>query len=160
MWPTWKTTLPQRPPSIKPRSLPVTMSSSQSHGRIVKPRQRPVSCTFCRTRKLRCSRSFPCASCTSRGLRCQQGLSQRQDDAEDPEPQNATVLERLKRLEDAVFKNVGSKVNQTQDLDRGQLEIQDVEKPTQDPDFDRLQMVGIRERHVVSWFTPFLSGSC
>lgn len=59
-----------------------------------------------------------------------------------------------------MFKNVGSKVNQTQDLDRGQLEIQDVEKPTQDPDFDRLQMVGIRERNVVSWFTPFLSGSC
>lgn len=130
------------------------MSSSQSHGRILKPRQRPVSCTFCRTRKLRCSRSFPCASCTSRGLPCQQGLSQRQDDAEDPEPQNAAVLERLKRLEDAVFKNVGSEVNQTHDLDRGRLEIQDVEKPTQDPDFDRLQMVGIRERHTVSWFTP------
>ena len=72
----------------------------------------------------------------------------------DPDPQDATVLERLKRLEDAVFKNVGSEVNQTQDLDRGRLEIQDVEKPTQDPDFDRLQMVGIRERHTVSWFTP------
>lgn len=53
-----------------------------------------------------------------------------------------------------MFKNVGSEVNQTHDLDRGRLEIQDVEKPTQDPDFDRLQMVGIRERHTVSWFTP------
>ena len=149
-----KTTLPQRP-SIKPLSLPATMSSSQSHGMILKPRQRPVSCTFCRTRKLRCSRSFPCASCTSRGLPCQQGLSQRQDYVENPDPQNATVLERLKRLEDAVFKDVRSEVNPTQDPDRGRLENKGVERTSQDPDFDRLQMVGFKERHVVSLVIPF-----
>lgn len=34
------------------------------------PRQRPVSCHFCRVRKLRCSRVFPCSNCTSRGLPC------------------------------------------------------------------------------------------
>lgn len=74
---------------------------------------------------------------------------------ENQDPQNATVLERLKRLEDAVFRNVRSEVNPTQDLDRGRLENQDVEKPSQDPDFDRLQMVGFKERHVVSLFIPF-----
>lgn len=35
------------------------------------PRQRPVSCIFCRARKLRCSRQFPCANCTSRGVTCE-----------------------------------------------------------------------------------------
>lgn len=35
------------------------------------PRQRPVSCNFCRVRKLRCSREFPCSNCTSRGVQCQ-----------------------------------------------------------------------------------------
>lgn len=36
-------------------------------------RQRPISCHFCRVRKLRCSRQFPCSNCTSRGVACQQG---------------------------------------------------------------------------------------
>ncbi|KAH6949804.1 hypothetical protein DER45DRAFT_579297 [Fusarium avenaceum] len=35
------------------------------------PRQRPISCHFCRVRKLRCSREFPCSNCTSRGVQCQ-----------------------------------------------------------------------------------------
>ncbi|KAH7160596.1 hypothetical protein EDB81DRAFT_319869 [Dactylonectria macrodidyma] len=38
------------------------------------PRQRPVSCHFCRVRKLRCSRVFPCTNCTSRGLPCPEAL--------------------------------------------------------------------------------------
>ncbi|VUC38082.1 unnamed protein product [Clonostachys rosea] len=33
-------------------------------------RQRPVSCAFCRVRKLRCSRDFPCTNCASRGRQC------------------------------------------------------------------------------------------
>lgn len=37
------------------------------------PRQRPVSCTFCRTRKLRCNRQYPCSNCTSRGVICELG---------------------------------------------------------------------------------------
>ncbi|OJJ50918.1 hypothetical protein ASPZODRAFT_47292, partial [Penicilliopsis zonata CBS 506.65] len=34
-------------------------------------RQRPVSCHFCRSRKLRCSRQMPCSNCASRGIACQ-----------------------------------------------------------------------------------------
>ncbi|KAM5382809.1 hypothetical protein ACJZ2D_002200 [Fusarium nematophilum] len=34
------------------------------------PRQRPVSCHFCRMRKLRCSREFPCSNCTARQVEC------------------------------------------------------------------------------------------
>src|SRR5687767_3072557 len=37
------------------------------------PRQRPVSCVFCRTRKLRCNRQYPCSNCTSRGVICELG---------------------------------------------------------------------------------------
>lgn len=36
----------------------------------VQSRQRPVSCTFCRARKLRCSRVSPCSNCSSRGVSC------------------------------------------------------------------------------------------
>lgn len=44
-------------------------STTEAMGR--QPRQRPVSCNFCRVRKLRCSREFPCSNCTSRGVQCQ-----------------------------------------------------------------------------------------
>lgn len=60
------------------------------------PRQRPVSCSFCRTRKLRCSRETPCSNCVSRGVRC---------DLEKPtiHPSSTTsdldVLGRLQRVE-------------------------------------------------------------
>lgn len=32
---------------------------------------RPVSCHFCRRRKLRCSRQFPCDNCSVRSITCQ-----------------------------------------------------------------------------------------
>jgi hypothetical protein len=35
------------------------------------PRQRPVSCRFCRSRKLRCNRESPCSNCVSRGVACE-----------------------------------------------------------------------------------------
>jgi hypothetical protein len=35
------------------------------------PRQRPVSCRFCRSRKLRCSRDAPCSNCVSRRISCE-----------------------------------------------------------------------------------------
>lgn len=31
---------------------------------------RPVSCYFCRQRKLRCSRALPCSNCVTRGVKC------------------------------------------------------------------------------------------
>ncbi|KAI5457258.1 hypothetical protein BGZ63DRAFT_427979 [Mariannaea sp. PMI_226] len=73
------------------------------------PRQRPISCRFCRVRKLRCSRVFPCSNCTSRGLSC--------PEPQDPPPSqsraaareisvgtsgsaaDSSILERLERLE-------------------------------------------------------------
>lgn len=85
-------------------------------GRVVKnqgdgSRSRPVSCVFCRSRKLRCSRSFPCTNCVSRGLDCPQhpSLPSAQTDrsAEMPIQASASVdddvLARLRRLEEIVI---------------------------------------------------------
>lgn len=79
-------------------------------------RHRPVSCHFCRTRKLRCSRLFPCPNCTTRGLNCQ--LHSSKPLATNPrnkkvEPDgrehltNPELLARLQRLESIVLKTGG-----------------------------------------------------
>lgn len=73
-------------------------------------RSRPVSCQFCRSRKLRCSRQFPCPNCTSRGIRCQSDtlpakLISCADDISDSSPSSfqGDVLARLSRLEGLVI---------------------------------------------------------
>ncbi|KAJ0416097.1 hypothetical protein BJY00DRAFT_326470 [Aspergillus carlsbadensis] len=72
-------------------------------------RKRPVSCHFCRSRKLRCSRRFPCPNCTSRGISCELYASQ---PPENPSEDNlnsnadattANILARLQTLEDIVL---------------------------------------------------------
>lgn len=37
-------------------------------------RQDPVSCEFCRKKKLKCDRNHPCGSCSARGLSCSYGI--------------------------------------------------------------------------------------
>lgn len=84
-------------------------------------RSRPVSCLFCRSRKLRCSRQFPCPNCTSRGLPCQLDgpVASSTGEAEKPSKNNLSdtfkqdVLERLHRLEDIVMRKADSPVEQT-----------------------------------------------
>lgn len=77
-------------------------------------RSRPVSCLFCRSRKLRCSRQFPCANCTSRGIPCQGETRERapavsvsRTDEIPNTPNSSTfqedVLARLRRLENIVI---------------------------------------------------------
>lgn len=67
----------------------------QIHG----ARQRPVSCRFCRSRKLRCSREAPCSNCVSRGIHCElenpTRPSPRTLSASEPE-----LLERIRKLEE------------------------------------------------------------
>jgi hypothetical protein len=69
-------------------------------------RQDPVSCQFCRRKKLKCNRDRPCSNCLKRGVECE--LPPRwldhQGAPESPRRANhETVFARLKRLEDAVF---------------------------------------------------------
>ena len=62
-------------------------------------RRRPVSCHFCRSRKLRCSREAPCSNCISRSIRCglevTPGASPRKSSHAEPE-----VIDRLRKLEE------------------------------------------------------------
>lgn len=76
-------------------------------------RHRPVSCHFCRSRKLRCSRQFPCPNCTSRGIDCQLYGSKAETPAYDTnanynqnesEQSSLDILKRLNRLEKIVLK--------------------------------------------------------
>ena len=80
---------------------------------MVRPsRQRPISCHFCRVRKLRCSRQFPCTNCTSRGVPCREPtdpppasrpVNSRKtptaSSAAGASPASSDVLARLERLE-------------------------------------------------------------
>lgn len=81
------------------------MTSDRSRSRRTVSRQRPVSCTFCRSRKLRCNRDFPCSNCTSRGLPCQQGTvgSSGGRICCQSSSHTAEILARLKRLENIVL---------------------------------------------------------
>lgn len=74
-------------------------------------RSRPVSCQFCRSRKLRCSRQFPCPNCTSRGIPCQVDVPSVASTGQIEETPDALpvkfqhdVLARLSRLEELVIR--------------------------------------------------------
>lgn len=83
------------------------MPLDKENGRL--SRRTPVSCHFCRSRKLRCSREFPCENCSTRGINCQlevcqpsesSGKKRKLDPSEKDDPR---VLARLRRLEDIVL---------------------------------------------------------
>ncbi|KAH8892748.1 hypothetical protein GQ53DRAFT_840598 [Thozetella sp. PMI_491] len=83
-----------------------------------RPRRRPVSCVFCQSRKLRCSRESPCSNCANRGIPCEptggprkqpqvsnQGNSPETVGAESLRAlndSNTEIIERLRRLEEAI----------------------------------------------------------
>lgn len=96
------------------KMTPNRIEKTQSKPR--KARSRPISCFFCRSRKLRCSRQFPCTNCASRGLTCQQ---ENHFSSATPPPLCSTegnskpssfeqdVIERLRRLEQIVIGHDG-----------------------------------------------------
>lgn len=67
---------------------------------------RPQSCTFCRSRKLRCSRKAPCPNCTSRGIPCEfaglQNSVQDQAGSSNNLDSNLGIHDRLQQLEELV----------------------------------------------------------
>jgi hypothetical protein len=84
---------------------------SRVEKRLRPARSRPVSCLFCRSRKLRCSRQFPCPNCTSRGIACDRDAPTATSINEAVEEESETpsgtfqqnVLSRLHRLERLVM---------------------------------------------------------
>lgn len=76
-------------------------------------RKRPVSCHFCRSRKLRCDRQSPCTSCQTRGVQCtlyptssvELPGSRPTIQPLAPNGSNAELTARLLRLEEIVLKH-------------------------------------------------------
>lgn len=64
------------------------------------PRQRPVSCKLCRSRKLRCSREAPCSNCVSRGVRCE--LESQASPGVSTTTSESDLVERIRKLEQIV----------------------------------------------------------
>lgn len=55
-----------KPGDVMPNAGAKTTKSGPLNGK----KGRPVSCYFCRLRKLRCSRGLPCSNCVTRGVKC------------------------------------------------------------------------------------------
>lgn len=72
--------------------------------------KRPVSCLFCRSRKLRCTREFPCSNCVERGISCQLRPLPQVSTSSSPAPNtqstspvaNLEIIQRLEKLEEII----------------------------------------------------------
>lgn len=67
--------------------------------------ERPVSCRFCRSRKLRCSREAPCSNCVARGIVCQlpvENIIRSTANNVAPSDNQPELLERIRKLEEIV----------------------------------------------------------
>ncbi|EED13802.1 conserved hypothetical protein [Talaromyces stipitatus ATCC 10500] len=73
--------------------------------------ERPVSCRFCRSRKLLCSREAPCSNCVSRGIVCELPVK---NTAIRSGSGDFELLERIRRLEELVANNGNSAQNTKQ----------------------------------------------
>lgn len=62
-------------------------------------RGRPISCRFCRARKLRCSREAPCTNCISRGIECDL-VPPARPSAGIVRASESELLERIRKLEE------------------------------------------------------------
>ncbi|KAB8349505.1 hypothetical protein FH972_023531 [Carpinus fangiana] len=85
------------------------------------PRQTPVSCKNCRTKKLKCDRTDPCFNCSSRGITCEYGDAKVPKDTAGVEKSLGTVARqrqddslssRLDRLESLLISIAGDRGEQ------------------------------------------------
>ncbi|PYH39760.1 Zn(II)2Cys6 transcription factor [Aspergillus neoniger CBS 115656] len=66
------------------------------------PVRTPISCTFCRQKKLRCDRLQPCSSCTKRGLGCVYAHPASAAPRRNGPAQPRQLTQRIRQLEDLV----------------------------------------------------------
>jgi Fungal Zn(2)-Cys(6) binuclear cluster domain len=113
-------------------------------------RQRPVSCRFCRSRKLRCSREAPCSNCVSRGFRCEleypTGSPSRTLGASEAE-----LVERIRKLEELVG-NQKSQPNESmkESAESSDIHAEQAHSLTQSPQIEYLD-------NDVAWLESFYS---
>ena len=109
----------------------------QKNGNTVS-RQRPISCRFCRSRKLRCSRESPCSNCVSRGIQCVLDYPV-ESASSSPTASKLELLERIRKLEELVETKESQR-------DRGlkqhsmssDIHVQQTYTPTPSPQTERL----------------------
>ena len=131
--------------------------------RTSRPRQEPVSCQFCRTKKLKCNRDQPCQNCLARGIECERKgrLPANRVQHTSVSVENADILARLQRLEDIVLrsKRAESSIG-TEPPQRAQSvassKVSEREKAHK-ADAEWLESVGLREQSLVKMsFVPHL----
>ena len=125
--------------------------------RTSRPRQEPVSCQFCRTKKLKCNRDQPCQNCLARGIECERKgrlPANHSLHASDPAG-NADILARLQRLEDLVLaSNSGndpslSGESQARAPSIAPSQVSEKEKAHK-ADAEWLESIGLREQSLAS----------
>ncbi|KEQ72468.1 hypothetical protein M436DRAFT_48460 [Aureobasidium namibiae CBS 147.97] len=77
--------------------------ASNTNNRVAKRNRRPLSCSICRDRKLRCDRQQPCSACTKRGdsVKCEYSSVVPQKTPK-PRTTHDAAASRLQKLEDMV----------------------------------------------------------
>ncbi|CAD6446006.1 66310165-71bb-4297-b1b6-a86131eefc64 [Sclerotinia trifoliorum] len=120
------------------RSLSTNPSQDGHKEKIVR-RQDPVSCQFCRTKKLKCDRKFPCSNCHSRKLSCTSAatsadpssIQSKAFESKQPSIQGIAELNaRLKRVEELLTKNftpLGSLIDTPSAISRQETLAKDVQ---------------------------------
>ena len=79
--------------------------------------QPPVSCHFCRVRKLRCNRGQPCSNCVSRGISCQSANASSGPPPE-PAPEGNTVTTDTSPGPTGLRRQIASDFNVLQRLEK------------------------------------------
>jgi hypothetical protein len=75
--------------------------SSTNSDRVAKRNRRPLSCSSCRHKKLKCDRGQPCSACTKSSANCEYSYVVTQKNPK-PHTTNDTAASRLQKLEDMV----------------------------------------------------------
>lgn len=93
------------------------------------PRQRPVSCRFCRSRKLRCSRDAPCSNCAARGISCELETASQAARIESAGISEGDALERIRQLEELV-ESLSSQQELQSPAQNGRISVCQIELPS------------------------------
>lgn len=127
------------------------MPKDQQKNRNPLSRQRPVSCRFCRSRKLRCSRESPCSNCVSRGIRCVLDYPL-ESASTSPTPSKLELLERIRKLEELVATKESQRDGGLEQHSKSSdIHVQQTYTPTSSPQIERLD-------DDVAWLESIYSG--
>ncbi|TRX92174.1 hypothetical protein FHL15_007041 [Xylaria flabelliformis] len=117
--------------------------------RTKKNRPEPVSCQFCRSKKLRCNKVQPCSNCESRNVSCHFLVPpSRSRRGQTPETyQDTEIIARIKRLESLVLLEGSTGENHLDSQISFTSQSEDVSRYQ---DLHLLENIGVREDSLIS----------